>query len=54
LSSRASLLDLFQVDVQIGEHGGGDPFTFADQSQQDVLGPHVLMMQPRGFLPRHL
>src|SRR5438874_150538 len=31
-----------------------DALPFADQPQQDVLGPHVLMVQAGGFFPRHL
>src|SRR3989441_526125 len=48
------LLNLFQVDVEIGQDGRRHAFAFADQPQQDVLGPYVLVVQPRGFLPRHL
>src|SRR5438309_2065948 len=48
------LLDLFEVDVEIRQYGRGDAFAFADQPQQNVLGPHVLVVQPRSFLPRHL
>ncbi len=48
------LLNLLEVDVEIRQHGRGNAFAFADQSQQDMLGPHVLVVQPRSFLPRHL
>src|SRR3989442_3758432 len=47
-------LDFLEVDVEVGEDRGGDALAFADQAQQDVLGPDVLVMQAGGFLPRHL
>src|SRR3989338_9745894 len=34
--------------------GAAPPFALADQAEEDVLGADVLMVQPRGFFPRHL
>ncbi len=48
------LLDLFEVDVEVGEDRGRHAFALADQAEQYVLGPHVLVVQPRGLFPRHL
>src|SRR5437016_3432906 len=44
--------NLFQVDVEVCQHGRGDTLTFPNQAQQDVLGSHVLVVQARGLLPR--
>src|ERR1051325_1015145 len=48
------LLDLFEVDVEVGQNGRRHPLALADQPEQDVLGSNVLVVQPRGFFPRHL
>src|SRR6185503_12699475 len=48
------LLNLFEIDVEIGQDGGGNPLALANQAEQDVLGADVLVVQTRCFLPRHL
>src|SRR2546426_11566580 len=46
--------NLFQVDVEVCQHRRRDALTFADDSQQDVLGPHILVAQSGGLLPCQL
>ena len=46
ISSRSTL--------RLVQHRGGDALALADQAEQDVLGAHVLVVQTRGFLARHL
>ena len=48
------LLNLFQIDVEIGQHRRGDTLALADQTEQDVLGPDVLVMQTRRLFAGHL
>ena len=48
------LLDVFEVDVEIGQDGGRDAFALADQAEEDVLGADVLVVQTGGFLAGHL
>ena len=48
------LLDLFEVDVQVGEHGRRDALALADEAEQDVLGAHVVVVQADRLLPGHL
>jgi hypothetical protein len=42
--------DLFQVGAQILQDVGGDPLTFDQQSEQQVLGADVVVARPAGFL----
>ena len=48
------LLNLFEIDVEIGQDRGGDALAFADQAEQDVLGADVLVMQAGRFFTGHL
>src|SRR5213592_1295317 len=48
------LLNVFEIDVEIREDRGGHALALADQAEQDVLGPDVLVVQTGGFFPRHL
>ena len=48
------LLDVVEVDVEVCEHGRGHPFPFAYQPQEDVLSPHILVLQARCLLACHL
>src|SRR5207247_8703894 len=48
------LLNLFQIDVEIGQNRRGNAFALADQPEQDVLGADVLVMQTRRLFARHL
>ncbi len=47
------LLDVVQLDAEVLEHLCGDSFTFANQSEQNVLGAHVFVVQSRSFLAGH-
>ena len=47
------LLDVVQLDAEVLEHRRCDAFALADQAEQDVLGPHVLVVETRGFLASH-
>ncbi len=42
--------DLFQVGAEVLQDMGGDPLTFHQQSQQQVLGADVVVAHPAGFL----
>ena len=48
------LLHFLEIHLQVGQHRGGDPFTLPDQSQQDVLRAHVLVMQTGRLFTGHL
>ena len=41
---------LVDVDVEIPQHTSGNAFALAQQAKQDVLGAHVSVVQPLGFL----
>ena len=43
-----------QIDVHLDEHLGAHALTFADQSEQDVLGADVAVAQLQGFTQRKL
>ena len=47
------LLNLIQLDAEILQHGGRDALTLTDEAKQDMLGPHVLVVEARGLLSRH-
>ena len=47
------LLNLVELDAEILQNGRGDALTLADQAEQDVLGPHVLVVEACGLLARH-
>ena len=47
------LLNLVEIDAQVLENRRGDALTLADEAEQDVLRPHVLVVETRGFLARH-
>jgi hypothetical protein len=42
--------DLAQVDIQVLEHVGSDAGPFLDQTEQDVLGADVLVVEALRFL----
>src|SRR6266566_3348964 len=48
------LLNLFEIDVEIGQDRRGNALALADQAEQDVLGPDVLVMQTRRLFTGHL
>src|SRR6266550_3249647 len=48
------LLNLLEVDVEVGQDRRGDAFSLADQPEQDVLGADVLVMQTRRLFAGHL
>src|SRR2546422_5884068 len=45
---------LFPYTTLFRSHRRRDALTFADDSQQDVLGPHILVAQSGGLLPCQL
>ena len=47
------LLDVVEFDAEVLQHRCCNAFTLADQAEQDVLGPHVLVVETRGFLASH-
>jgi len=46
--------DLAEIDVEILEDIGGDAGAFLDQSQKDVLGADVLVVEPLRLLAENL
>ena len=44
------LADLLELDVEVGEHLGGDALVLLDQAQQQVLRPDVVVAEVRGLL----
>src|SRR5690606_25332114 len=48
------LLDVLEVDAEVGEHRGCDALTLANKSEEDVLGADVLVMQASSLLACHL
>src|SRR5437867_9896635 len=47
------LLNLVQLDAQILQNGGRHALTLSDESEQDMLGPHVLVVEACCLLSRH-
>ncbi len=47
------LLNFVEVDAQVLQDGRSHPFTFANESEQYVLGADVLVTQPLRLFPRH-
>ena len=47
------LLNLVELDAEILQDGGGDALALADEAEQDVLRPHVFVVETGGFLARH-
>ncbi len=47
------LLDVVQLDAEVLEHLSGDSFTLANQTEQNVLGAHILVVQARRLLAGH-
>ena len=45
---------LVQLDAKIAEHLGGNAFTFADEPEQQVLGPDVVVVKALRLLLRKL
>ncbi len=48
------LLDVFKIDVQVGEDCRRHPFALTDEAEEDVLRPHVFVMQTRRLFAGHL
>ena len=48
------LLDVFEVDVEVGEHRGGHAFALTDEAEQDVLGTDVLVVETGRLFAGHL
>ena len=48
------LLDVLEIDVQVGEHRGGDTLALTNQAEQDVLGADVVVLQPGRLFAGHL
>jgi hypothetical protein len=46
-------VDLLEIHVEVGQHRGGHTFTLADEPEQQVLGPDVIVLQANGFLASH-
>ena len=46
--------NLAEIDVQVLQHVGGDAAAFFDQSQQDVLGADILVVESLRLLVRQL
>src|SRR5262245_30757276 len=46
------LLELLEIDTQLLQDGDGDAATVLQYSQQDMLGPEILMMIALGLFPR--
>ena len=47
------LLDVVQLDVEVLEHRRCDALALANQAKQNMLGPHVFVVEPRGLLAGH-
>ena len=48
------LADGVQVESQIIQNGGGDAFSFPDDSEEKVLGPDVIVLQPGRLFAREV
>ncbi len=46
--------DFVQLDAEVAEHFGGNPFPLANETQQEVLGPDVIVVKALSFLLRKL
>src|SRR2546425_11894897 len=44
------LADILKFEPQIHEDLGGDPFIFADQTKEKMLGAHIVMLEVACFL----
>jgi hypothetical protein len=44
------LLDLFEIQVELPQHLGSDPLTLTDDSQEQVLGADVVVLEPAGLV----
>ena len=42
--------DLAKIDVEVLQHVGRDPAAFLDQTQEDVLGADIFVIEPLRFL----
>ncbi len=40
---------LVQLNAEVGEHLCGDALTFAHESEQEMLSPYVVMVEPLRF-----
>ncbi len=45
MMNSTALRTLLQLDAQVGQHFGRHPVAFAHQSQQQVLGPDVVVVE---------
>ena len=48
------LLDVLEIDVEVLQDAGGDALALANQAEEDVLRPHVLVVQAGRFFAGHL
>jgi hypothetical protein len=48
------LADVFQLQPEVHEHLGGHPLLFAEEPEQEVFGPDVVMIEVAGFFDRVL
>ncbi len=44
------LAHFFQLQVEVHQHLGGHSLLLAQQAEQEVFGPHVIVIQVAGFL----
>ena len=47
------LVDLVEIDVEIREHRGRDALALANQTEQNVLGADVVVLEANRLLARH-
>src|SRR5438309_8094313 len=47
------LLNLIELDAEILQNSGRHALTLSDEAKQDVLSPHVLVMEACCLLSRH-
>ena len=43
-----------EIQSQIVQHGGSDSLPLANDAEEQVLGADVVVLEPRGFLPREI
>ena len=48
------LAHFIQLEIQVQQHLGGHPLLLAQQPEQEVFSPHVIVIQVAGFLDRIL
>jgi hypothetical protein len=45
------LLDPVELEIQAPQHVGGHAFALADDAEQEMFGPDVVMLEPARFVP---